>query len=430
MVEDDFKILKINKSNRELVTKFLQLAGSSLDTFRYFDKRSLDVIDNHKLTLLGVSRSMPIAYGHLDYDDKGRLWLGIAISENHIGRGYGREIMNSLLSYAENNNLLEIYLSVDKLNEKAISMYKKNGFEVSGKHGDNVLIMKKCVENCLESVYISSMAFLGKPIEDIISVCKRNKLNLEFSSSLPFRSDMEAIYLGASLKKMIHNYFPAPKIPFVLNLASRNEDIRRVSIEHCKKCIKLSRKSNSPFYAVHAGFCIDPKPDELGKIISVNESFDKERNKELFIKSVKELLVVAEENDVDLLIENNVLAPFNYEAKGNFLLCTESSEIEWLFNSVKNSRLGLLLDTAHLKVSCKTLGLDLEEEFEKIKTYAKAFHHSDNDGTVDNNMPIGKDYWFLKYFNMFKKNIHVLEVKSIVPLKITEQLKLLLGNGY
>jgi len=278
------------------------------------------------------------------------------------------------------------------------------------------------------NIYVSSVAFLGQSIETMTQICKEHDFNLEFSSGLPHQEDMERIYLSSVLRRMPHNYFPAPEKPFVLNLGSTDEEIRRISIEHCKKGLNLSKQSKSPFFAAHAGFCIDPKPWELGHKIDVSTKFDRAQNKQLFLDSVEEILILADALEIDFYIENNVIAPFNYDGV-NIFLCTEFEEISWLFETIKHDRLGLLLDTAHLKVSCQTLGLDLNAEFEKIKPYIKAFHHSDNDGTKDNNLPLPEDYWFLEYVENFKNYVHVLEVKSLDVIEIKAQLKLLTGDG-
>lgn len=279
------------------------------------------------------------------------------------------------------------------------------------------------------NIYVSSLAFIGQSIEDILRISKENNLNLEFSSGMPYRDDMELIYTEAELTRMAHNYFPAPKEPYVLNLASSNPEIRAKSIQHCKNGLSLSKKSNSPFFAAHAGFCIDPDPNELGRKIEIKESYDKNTHKQIFLDSVLEILEFADEIGMDFLIENNVLAPFNYDG-ANPLLCCDFAEIDWLFKEIKNPRLGLLLDTAHLKVSCQTLQLDLLQEFEKISPLVKAFHHSDNDGTVDCNFKLEKDYWFLPYMEKFKNYVHVLEIKADGINEIKQQIKLLEKNGY
>ena len=279
------------------------------------------------------------------------------------------------------------------------------------------------------NIYISSLAFIGKPVEEIIDICEENNYNLEFSSGMPYNENMSKIYLDCLIKRQPHNYFPDPKKPFVLNLASENEVIRHLSIEHCKNGLKLAKKSESPFYAAHAGFCIDPNPEELGQKIAIQYNFDKESNKKHFRNSILEILEVAEDLDMLFLIENNVLAPFNYDGEINPLLCCDFKDIAWLFNTVKNKNLGLLLDTAHLKVSCNTLNLNLKEEFSKIAPYISAFHHSDNDGMQDNNQKLTKNYWFLDFLKDYENYVHVIEVKSLTQSEIENQIKIIQNNG-
>ena len=45
-----------------------------------------------------------------------------------------------------------------------------------------------------------------------------------------------------------------------------------------------------------------------------------------------------------------------------------------------------------MKVTANTLGLDLDEEFTKIKDYVSIIHHSENDSLNDNNDPLTDDY--------------------------------------
>ena len=279
-----------------------------------------------------------------------------------------------------------------------------------------------------DTIFVSTVAFSGKPIEQIINSCKKHKWNLEFSSGLPFREDMSTVYNNAVLKRMPHNYFPAPEDPFVINLASADRTILERSIEHCKQGLKMAKESNSPFFAAHAGFCIDPNPAELGKKIKYETSFDREKHKAIFITSVQEILQFAEVLDIDFLIENNVLAPFNYSDK-NPLFCCEYEDIQWLFQEIENKRLGLLLDTAHLKVSCTTLNKDLHSEFSKLTPYIHALHHSDNDGTHDSNDSIAEGYWFLKFKDQFRNVVQVLEVKNISEDQVEYQLNLLQNSG-
>lgn len=275
-----------------------------------------------------------------------------------------------------------------------------------------------------DNFYVSSIAFKGYSVPEMIQICNQNNLNLEFSSGLPHIAEMETLYLDASIRKMPHNYFPAPEVPFVINLASQDEKIRRNSIDHCIASLKLAKKSNAPFYAAHAGFCFDPEPWQLGNEIFVGE-YNREKSRSLFVDSVREVLEVANHLNIDFLIENNVLSPFIYKDDIIPLLCCESKEITWLMETINNPRLGILLDTAHLKVSCKTLNKDLLQEFRLISPFIKGFHHSDNNGYEDMSDPLEKDYWFKQFGSEFKNHVHVLEVKNLILKQIRQQLEFL-----
>ena len=85
----------------------------------------------------------------------------------------------------------------------------------------------------------------------------------------------------------------------------------------------------------------------------------------------------------------------------------------------------LLLDTAHLKVSCNTLNLNLESEIDKLLPYIGAVHHSDNNGLVDNNLLLEKNYWARKYMTYFKRIPNIIEVAKIKDADIINQIKLL-----
>jgi sugar phosphate isomerase/epimerase len=224
---------------------------------------------------------------------------------------------------------------------------------------------------------------------------------------------------------MSHNYFPAPKTPFVLNLASTNPEIRFKSIEHCKHGLQLAKHANAPFFSAHAGFCIDPNPNELGRKIAITSAFNKAANLDFFIESLHEILDYAADLNLDFLIENNVIASFNLVENVNPLLCTCSEEIIDVFEKIRRPNFHLLLDTGHLKVSCQTLGKDIDDEIKKLSAYIKAVHHSDNDGLKDSNELLDENYWFLPFMVNFKNITHVLEVRDISIEQIENQITLL-----
>ena len=267
---------------------------------------------------------------------------------------------------------------------------------------------------------------MGKSAEEVINLAKQHGWSLEFSSGMPYREDMETIFLNAPVKRFAHNYFPAPKIPFVLNLASANKDIRETSIRHCIRGLELSKQVGAPFFSAHAGFCVDPHPDELGRKLALTSNFDREEHWKIFKNSLAIILSEAEKLQMNFLVENNVLAPVNVHPNGsNPLLCCDADEMLQLLKEVNNKHLALLIDTAHLKVSSNTLKFDLNEAIKKLIGKVGCVHHSDNDGSFDTNEKMQSGYWFLPFMKDFKEITHVIEVKKLSETEIEQQIKIL-----
>jgi ribosomal protein S18 acetylase RimI-like enzyme len=127
----------------QLLSTFLKDAGNSLNTFRYFGKRPLECIQNHKYTILVLNKNeRPVAYGHLDPQSE-ILWLGICVSENQVGKGYGKMIMTDLTEKADSDGISELILQVDKANVNAVSLYKKFNFNITTEKDELYLIMKR-----------------------------------------------------------------------------------------------------------------------------------------------------------------------------------------------------------------------------------------------------------------------------------------------
>lgn len=413
---------RVTISNTSLLERFVQRAGKSLETFRYFAKRPFSIVQNHACTWVIEEDGQVEAYGHLDREGD-TVWLGIAVTDHARGKGFGRKMMQRLIDSANAQGIPKIKLSVDHVNEAAIRLYERFGFrliekrETFGFYEWNATPLRKAV--------MSSLAFMGQPAEAVIETCRQNDFILEFSSGMPFRPDMEQLFLDAPVKRFAHNYFPAPEIPFVLNLGSGDEEIRRKSILHCVNGIRLSAAAGAPFFSAHAGFCVDPKPDELGRQLSRVKSFDRERHWNLFLGSVREVLELTADLPTGFLLENNVLAKMNvYEDGSNPLLCAEADEMLRFVNEIADPRAGILLDTAHLKVTANTLGFDLVSAAKKALTVTRCVHHSDNDGLQDNNKPFAADYWFIPLMKEAVYAVHVLEVRKQTPeeLKAMEAL--------
>lgn len=404
---------RISPGEEHLLKAFLEGAGNSLDSFRYFEKRGLAVIKNHLCTWLWLEQGQPVAYGHLDLED-GITWLGIAVQASHRGQGHGKRMMKLLLDSARGSGVQQLKLSVDNKNRTAIKLYEAFGFSMLERN--DRFAFYTCDLIPTREAIMSSLAFMGRSVEDMIATAERESMALEFSSGIPFHEQMEKLFLEAPVRRFAHNYFPAPKDPFVLNLGSLNEANRVRSIEHCVRGMEMSHTVGAPFFSAHAGYCVDPKPSELGRKLEQVEQVDREANWKHFITSVSEVLNRTRHMPTGFLIENNVLAPVNRYADGtNPLLCVDADEQLRLLADVPDPRLGLLFDTAHMKVSAGTLGFDLNAATHRVLPKARCVHHSDNEGSVDDNQQFGPGYWFRPFMGATSHALHVLETKKCTP---------------
>ena len=124
------KFVSIKYPDIDLLKQFLDSAGNSLQTFRYFSSRGFEVLKNHVCTeLLLDNENKPVAYGHLD-TESGIVWLGTAVVEIQTGKGLGKMMMNRLIEQGKKNNIPKIRLSVDNVNAAAIKLYTNFGFKL------------------------------------------------------------------------------------------------------------------------------------------------------------------------------------------------------------------------------------------------------------------------------------------------------------
>lgn len=140
-----FKEIKNNQDDLLLLKKFINNLGElSLKHFRYFNKRKLNIIEQHLLTVILIDEECePVCYGHLDIE-KDVIWLGICVSDYKVGLGYGSLVMEYIIEHSKNNNVKEVSLTVDVDNLLALELFKKFGFKIMEKT-KSYYIMKKYI---------------------------------------------------------------------------------------------------------------------------------------------------------------------------------------------------------------------------------------------------------------------------------------------
>jgi sugar phosphate isomerase/epimerase len=223
---------------------------------------------------------------------------------------------------------------------------------------------------------------------------------------------------------VIHNYFPAPAEPFILNLASADPAVRQRGVGHVMNNLELCARIESPLYTVHGGFRCDPGPDFA--FHPEGGMTEAERAMDLFADSIAEICRRAEELGVDIGIENNVLSPANHAKSPDdpFLLFLTAGDYQDLAARVDSPRLGALLDVGHLKVTCQSLGLDRSAAAAEFLPFVTAFHLHDNDGSADQHLPITMDSWFMSLISGGVDHRMILEPQDLTEAELRECIRL------
>ncbi len=218
---------------------------------------------------------------------------------------------------------------------------------------------------------------------------------------LGFAPPLAGLDLPAGLARyparfLVHNYFPAPEKPFVLNLASQDAATLRRSRDFAAAGLRLCAALGAPFYSVHCGFLAEFDPGSLGRKLTYADVCDYERGYATFVASLRELLGVARAAGLRLLVEPNVVAPFNLiDGRNPLLMLAEPREFTRMLAEVADDRLGVLLDLGHLNVTATTLGFNREEFIATVAPAIGGFHLHDNDGTADQHRPVAQGSWTL-----------------------------------
>jgi sugar phosphate isomerase/epimerase len=244
-------------------------------------------------------------------------------------------------------------------------------------------------------VFISSAAFKGSTCREVVSALRANGFHhIELTAGLPLAKESLPYLVDASeggSSFLVHNYFPQPEVPFVLNLASDDEETLRLSLSLCKTAIEICRDLKAPFYSVHSGFCFHAEPTDLGKEQSQLRGIPRQRAEEIFLASLDQLVQFGSRLGIRVAIENNVVTQRNAVENGSRYLGVYARELNRIS---EQTGVKILLDVAHVKVTAKSLGFSAAEFIYEVAPNVEAVHLSDNNGEGDTNDPITEGAWF------------------------------------
>lgn len=220
---------------------------------------------------------------------------------------------------------------------------------------------------------------------------------VELSSSPKYPEIDEKISRWRKLGELsIHNYFPRPEVDFVFNLASPDSHVISMSLEHAQRAIEIAASNSMSWVSFHAGYLIDPSPSELGQVVRYQKPNPRTSALSSFIQRAKILVAEAESRGIKVLWENNVLSAANYSAYGmNPFLLVDPDEILF-FDSEMPRTSGILLDLAHLSVSCTSLSLNRDQALRVLGPVVRGLHLSEDNGLSDDGGLVREDSWFWK----------------------------------
>lgn len=256
-------------------------------------------------------------------------------------------------------------------------------------------------------IYVSSSCVSQSCIAEVIEVLAKNGVcNIELSGGTGYYDDL--IHDLRSLKQIYdlnyacHAYFPPPKVPFVVNLASCNDYIYKRSLEHYIQCVEMLKAMDIRILSLHAGFLVEIGTEDIGGRLNKKIIYDEAQAYNRFFSAFDRIRHLCIQNEIRLFLENNVLSADNYAEFGNhnYMMMTDYASIMRMKEALD---FDLLLDLGHLYVSANTLKLDYGEECRKLKDHAKWFHISENNGSFDEHKPIKEDS---EIFRMFLELYH------------------------
>ena len=261
-------------------------------------------------------------------------------------------------------------------------------------------------------IYVSSSCIKQKRIDDVIKhLADAGIKNIELSGGTEYydgiESDLKSLKDIYDLNYVCHAYFPPPKNPFVVNLASCNDSIYYQSIEHYAKCIDMLKRIECKVLSVHAGFLVEIGSDEIGGKLSGRIVYDEAEAYDRFCSAYRYISRRCNENNIKLYLENNVLSLANYEEFGfnNYMMMTDYSSIMKMKEQLD---FNLLLDLGHLYVSANTLGLKFGQECSGLSKCVDWIHISENNGIRDEHKPLRKNSDILQEFGkIYKRGINV-----------------------
>ena len=254
------------------------------------------------------------------------------------------------------------------------------------------------MSRAIRSIFVST-TFMpdDSSVGDVIRLCLKNKITrLELGSNHRYEENFADIVRRFPCEYLVHNYFPIPGEPFVVNIASLNEKIRTRSIQHVLDAIDFCAAIKAGLYTFHPGFLSDPeKAGRSGKSYDFLFNDEKPTSKfyeiafDKMIESIHAVIPHARKMGIRVAIETE-----GSSTKPDHLLMQHPDEYRRFFNHFSKAEIGINLNLGHLHLSAKVFGFSTHEFVELIQDYLVAMELSHNNGEIDEHLPLLDEAWY------------------------------------
>jgi len=236
------------------------------------------------------------------------------------------------------------------------------------------------------------------PIGDALVLLAEHGIHtVELGSNHAFEPDpLGVVARSAPRQHLVHNYFPAPADPFVVNLASLNDEIRERSLAHVERSLEFCRQSGALLYTVHPGFLSDPRGASRGTgnydFLFREGRVDPELYERAFERMVSALARATDRAaacGVRLAIETE-----GSVSKRDHLLLQRPEEYERLMRHFSPQAIGVSLNIGHMRLASAAFGFETGAFVDLVADYIVAMELSHNDGVADDHRPLRAGAWY------------------------------------
>jgi len=124
-----------------------------LDEQAFIKVIMLDAHAKNNLFLVAESKGRLVGFSRCEGSDLKRIShkaeFGVCVLKDYWGYGIGSMLLKTSINWAEGKGLKKLSLHVLELNQNAISLYKKHGFELEGILKNDKLLADGCYYNTI-----------------------------------------------------------------------------------------------------------------------------------------------------------------------------------------------------------------------------------------------------------------------------------------